>query len=242
MTHRGWSRIAGRSGSDKGESMATQSGNATDAQTLQLYLLSIRGTLAHATLEAARAIHNQTAGAPESVAAARSLGDLSHMVYVPAGQTWRSMEGLNTFFANPHVQEEAGQIFRSRDPLVWAPADGFTSYHFPAPHGQNERFIGVVRGMVHTRTAAQEQHNAIVAAHVATARQRGNLSHEAYFRLAAPDAPEALEFLAIDVWASASGMQQHYTDPAFLQAFDGFFVAEAATSIWQHPAGEWVEW
>ena len=234
--------------------MSTQPGNATPTQPWQLYLLAIRGTLAPATLEDARILHNQTAGAPQSVAAARSLGDLSHMVYVPTGQQragageflildlWNSMEGLNTFFANPQVQEQAGQIFSSRDPLVWVPADGFVSYHFPAPHGQHERYIGVVRGPVHSRMAAQEQHNALITAHVATARRRGNLSHEAYFRLAAPDAPEALEFLAVDVWMNASGMQQHYGDPAFLQAFDGLFAGEPTASTWQHPAGEWVEW
>ncbi len=234
--------------------MSTQPGNATPTQPWQLYLLAIRGTLAPATLEDARILHNQTAGALQSVAAARSLGDLSHMVYVPTRQQgadageflildlWNSMEGLNTFFANPQVQEQAGQIFSSRDPLVWVPADGFVSYHFPALHGQHERYIGVVRGPVHSRMAAQEQHNALITAHVATARQRGNLSHEAYFRLAAPDAPEALEFFAVDVWMNASGMQQHYGDPAFLQAFDGLFAEEPTASTWQHPAGEWVEW
>jgi quinol monooxygenase YgiN len=176
------------------------------------------------------------------------------MVYVPIGQQsgetseflildiWRSMEWLNAFFANPHVQAQAGQIFSSRDPVVWVPADGVVSYHFPAPGGHNERYVGVVRGLVHARSAAQDQHNALISANVATARQRGNLSHEAYFRLAPPDAPEALEFFAVDVWSNASGMQEHYMDPAFLQSFDGFFTAEATTSVWQRPAGEWVEW
>src|SRR5579859_7003438 len=111
--------------------MSTQSSTAPQPTTLQLYLLSIRGTLAPATLEEARGIHNQTAGAPESVAAARSLGDLSHMVYVPAGQSagagageflildiWQSIDGLNNFFANPQVQQGAGMIFASRDPQV----------------------------------------------------------------------------------------------------------------------------
>jgi quinol monooxygenase YgiN len=221
---------------------------------LHLYLLAIRGTLAPATLEDARDLHNRTAGAPESVAAARALGDLSHMVYVPTGprdmgageflilDIWHSMEGLNTFFANPQVQEQAGQIFRSRDPLVWAPAPDFTSYHFPAPTGQNERFVGVVRGPVASREAAQQTHNALVASHVATARQRGNLSHDAYFRLAPPDAPVALEFLAVDVWMDAAGMHEHYADPAFLQAFGGLFAGMPDASTWQHPAGEWVQW
>ena len=105
--------------------------------TLSIYLLAIRGTLALATVDAARIIHNETAGAPPSVAAAQSLGDLSHMVYVPANQpsagareflildVWNSRDGLNQFFANPHVQEQAGRIFSTRDPVVWAAADGF---------------------------------------------------------------------------------------------------------------------
>src|SRR5438093_807759 len=114
-------------------------------QRLETYLLAIRGTLAPATLEAARIIHNETAGAPPNVAAARSLGDLCHNVYVPpdlptagAGEflildVWNNLEGLNQFFANPHVQEQGGQIFSTRDPVVWTPAQGFFRYHLPAP-------------------------------------------------------------------------------------------------------------
>jgi quinol monooxygenase YgiN len=96
--------------------------------------------------------------------------------------------------------------------------------------------------MVRSRAAAQEAHNALVATHLATARQRGSLSHDAYFRLAPPDAPEALEFFAVDVWMSASGMDQHFGDPAFQQAFGSLFEGRPAASTWQHPVGEWVEW
>jgi hypothetical protein len=216
-----------------------------------IYLLSIPGTLAPATLEAARALHNETAGAPQSVAAARALGDLSHMVYVPADGTagkllfldfWNSLEGLDRFFANPHVQEQAGQIFADRGPVVWAPAEGFTTYHLPAPHGKNERIVAMVRGQVASRAAAREAHNAIVAGGINQARAAGDLSHEVYFRLGAPDAPETLEFLAIDIWLSAAGMGQYYSDPAFLSAAQSLFVGPPATSAWVHPAGDWIEW
>ncbi len=47
---------------------------------LTLYLLTIRGTLSPATLEEARKVHNMTAGNPDGVTAAKSLGDVSHMV------------------------------------------------------------------------------------------------------------------------------------------------------------------
>jgi len=95
----------------------------------QIYLLTIRGTLAPPSLEAARQVHNQTAGAPEGVAAAKSLGDLSHMVYVPVNKElaelfimdlWTSPSGLNQFFSDPQVQQGAAMIFTQRDPVVWS--------------------------------------------------------------------------------------------------------------------------
>jgi hypothetical protein len=223
-------------------------------ETMPLYLLAIRGTLAPPTLEAARGIHNATAGAPANVAAAQSLGDLSHMVYVPAHEhtegageflildVWNNLDGLNQFFANPQVQEQAGQIFSTRDPVVWVPADGFLSYHLPAPYGKNERIVAVVRGAVRSRAEAQAAHNAIVAAQINKARKAGDMSHQAYFRLARPETPEALEFFAVDVWMSAAGMGEYYEDPEFLQGIQGLFAAPPSTSVWVHPAGDWVEW
>jgi quinol monooxygenase YgiN len=234
--------------------MATQIDNAIKTPTLQLYLLSIRGTLAPTSLEAARAIHNQTAGHPQSIAAAQSLGDLSHMVYVPTEQQgdtsgefmildiWNSMEGLNAFFASPQVQEQAGLIFRSRAPFVWTPASGFSSCHFPVPHGRNDRYVGVVHGPVSSRAAAQEQHNTIIAGQLTAARRRGMVSHEAFFQLTPPDAPQSLEFFAVDVWSSEAGMREHYDDPSVPRAFDGFFTAAPSATTWQHPTGEWAEW
>lgn len=222
--------------------------------SMSLYLLTIRGTLAPATLESARTIHNETAGAPASVAAAQSLGDLSHMVYVPANghaggareflilDVWNNPDGLNQFFANPQVQEQAGLIFSTRDPVVWLPADGFLSYHLPAPYGKNERIVAVVRGRVRSRSEAQAAHNAIVAAQINKARRAGDVSHQAYFRLAPPETPEALEFFAVDVWMSAAGMGEYYEDPEFLRGAQELFAAPPSTSVWTHPAGDWVEW
>jgi quinol monooxygenase YgiN len=231
--------------------MSNGNGNpASGAMTV--YLLSIRGALSSPTLEAARAIHNATAGAPANVAAARSLGDLSHMVYVPTGASptneflildlWNSMDGLNQFFANPHVQEQAGQIFASRDPVVWAPAEGFLGYHFPAPHGKNDRIVAVVRGPVASRVQALAAHNAIVAGGMNQARQAGDLSHDAYFRLAPPGSPEALEFMAVDVWMDAQGMAAFYGSPEFQQAAQTLFAGQPSATTWIHPPGDWVEW
>ncbi len=224
------------------------------ASTLTIYLLTIRGTLATPTLEDARTLHNQTAGAPESVAAARALTDLSHMVYVPvevatagAGEIlfldrWTNLDGLNQFFANPDVQEQAGGLFSAREPLVWEPAADFVSYHLPTPANEGEQIIAVVRGTVRSRADAQASHNAIVAALAHQARLLGSVSHDAYFRVAAPDAPEAMEFLAVDVWMNVAGMQEHYSNPELVDAFQDLFDAPPAVSTWTDPAAEWIEW
>jgi len=225
---------------------------------LTLYLLTIRGTLLPSTLEEARNIHNMTAGDPAGVAAAKSLGDVSHMVYVPlphdghapsegAGEflimdLWHSVEGLNTFFSDHQVQEGGNMIFRDRDPVVWAPAEGFTSFHIPAPFGCTGRIVAVVRGTVKAREEAKQFHNAAMTKTISKARKSGILSHEAYFRLAAPNSAEALEYFGVDVWMNDEGLGEYYGDEDFLASFDHFFTAEAADSAWVHPKGDWTEW
>jgi hypothetical protein len=219
-----------------------------------VYLLSIFGKLKSKTLEAARSTHNETAGAAPNVAAARSLGDLSHMVYVPIDRTgpeagdflildlWNSLEGLNKFFADPHVQQGGDMIFSQREPLMWQPAEGFVSYHLPAPYDKPDRFVGVVRGRVSSRADALAAHNALAGGAVNQARLAGNISHEAYFRLAPPGSPETLEFFAVDVWMDGKGMQAYYDDKEFAKGMMQMFAAEPSASIWVHPAGTWVEW
>jgi quinol monooxygenase YgiN len=221
-------------------------------QNDSMYLLAIRGNLAPKTLEAARALHNSTAGHPANVAAAKSLGDLCHMVYVPLQASpdneflildvWNSLEGLNQFFTNPTVQEQAGQIFTRRDPVVWAPAGDFISYHIPSPFGKNERYVAVVRGTATSREDAQARHNALIAKATGKARRRGHLSHDAYFRLSPPGTPESNEFFAVDVWMNAAGMGEHYQDPEIMAGIGPMFAGMPTSSIWVHPAGDWVEW
>jgi len=225
---------------------------------LTVFLLAIRGTLAPQTVEEARKVHNMTAGNPDGVAAAKSLGDVSHMVYVPvqhnghakakgAGEflimdLWTSIDGLNTFFADKQVQEGGAMIFTERDPVVWAAAPGFTSYQIPAPFGMNDRFITTARGTVKSVDEARELHNAAVAKTIRKARQAGNLSHDSYFRLAAPGSPESLEWLGVDVWMRPDDMMGLYEDPEFLEGFNHMFTGEANTAVWVHPKGDWTEW
>src|SRR5260370_2312276 len=190
----------------------------------QIYLLTIRGTLAPPSLEAARPVHNPTAGAQEGAAAAKSLGDLSHMVYVPVNKElaelfimdlWTSPSGLKQFFSDPQVQQGAAMIFTQRDPVVWEPAEGFFTYHLPAPTGHNDRFFGLIRGPVASREQARIIMNQVTIQGIHKARAAGHLSHDVYFRLAQPGMPESLELFAIDACTALAGTNPSSHHPHF---------------------------
>ena len=218
----------------------------------QIYLFTLFGTRAHA-LEAMRPIHNRVAGAPEDVAAAKALSDLSHMVYTPVDEQstafvimdlWTDPSGFNQFFTEPERQKRqaAAGLFAQQEPVLWERAAGFFSYHLPAPTGHNDRFFGLLRGSVASREQARLLVDQVRRAELHKARAAGHLSHELYFRLAQPGAPESLELLAVDGWFDREGMLRYYEELAAGPALDGLFTAHPATWLLQHPAGEWIEW
>src|SRR5262245_37189052 len=98
--------------------------------------LTVRGTLAPKLLEAARILHNDTAGSAQRIAAARSLGDLSHKVFAPclrAGgkdgellflDVWCDAQGIGQFFSNAHVQDQGAKMFTKKDATIWMRATG----------------------------------------------------------------------------------------------------------------------
>jgi hypothetical protein len=201
--------------------------------------------------ETARQTHNATAGNPQGVAAAQSLGDLSHLVFIPTAgwsgelmfiDQWMNPEGLQQFFADPQVQAGAGALFTSYEPIVWRQAPEFASYHISTPLGQHDRFVGMLRGV----TSSLEQASALMDAtwhpRVLAAHRQGLVSHEVFVRLAAPGSPEALEILAMDTWINHAGMDALYDDASFIQGFDGMFTGEPKTWTLQRPSGEWIEW
>ena len=79
----------------------------------------------------------------------------------------------------------------------------------------------------------------VIAKTVNKARRLGMLSHEAYFRMAAPGSPE---YFQVDTWMSGEGMGAYYSDEDFLASFNHLFTAEAVDSVWVRPKGDWVEW
>jgi hypothetical protein len=215
-------------------------------------LLTVRGTRIPKTVDQARVLHNETAGSAQGIAAARALGDLSHKVYVPvtkAGGTqedellfidfWMNPQGIGQFFSNAHVQEQGGKMFSKRDPIVWMPAKGAFAFNLPAAQGRNDRWLGVVRGVVKSPEACIEAFRNALASKLPEARRRGQLSHEIYFRIPMPGENLPPEMIGVDVWCSTEGMQEHYKE---LTGLDGAFAGKPAMSVWEQAPGGFSEW
>jgi len=215
-------------------------------------LLTVRGTRIPKTLDDTRVLHNETAGSQQGIAAARALGDLSHKVYIPvtkAGGTeenellfidfWMNPQGIGQFFSNAHVQEQGGKMFSKRDPIVWMPAKGAFSFNLPAAQGRNDRWLGVVRGLVKSPEACIDTYRKVLGPKLPDARRRGQLSHEIYFRVPMPGESLPPEMIGVDVWCDAEGMQEHYRE---LSGYEAAYAAKPATSVWQQAPGGFSEW
>jgi len=212
--------------------------------------LTVRGTPIRSG-DAMRLIHNETAGSAQGIAAARSLGDLSHKVYAPKGgdarpdellflDIWIEASGIQKFFAHPDVVAQGAQLFKVKEPTVWMPARGAYAYHLPAQRDRNDRFVGLVRGPIASPEKTLDIFRAVDARAIGDARKRGLLSHELFIKLAAPGEP--LELLGIDTWCDEAGMTAHYADATHNEALGGAFTGRPSASIWQQAPGVWSEW
>jgi hypothetical protein len=221
-------------------------------------VLTVRGTHKQASLEAARILHNQTAGSERGIAAARALGDLSHKVYAPCARAaalsgakegeiafidvWEDPKGIMDFFSNPQVQESAGHLFASREASVWMPAQGSFSFHLPAPMGHDERSVGMIRGPIQSPEAAIEAFRVAGTKGLRDARRRGQLSHDIFIRIPPPGDRSPVELLGIDVWANTTGMLEQYADTMKMGGLAAVFTATPQASVWEPPPGSWSEW
>ncbi len=236
----------------------TDSSNSEGIQMTKkddIFLLTIRGALKPPTWEESRKTHNMTAGNPDGVAAARALGDLSHNVYVPIGDTagdatellimdlWNSHDGFGQFFSTEEVQAGGGLIFDGepqRD--LWGKAADFASYNLPIPAGREPCCVGLVRGVAKSREAALAGFNQMADDTINAARMDGIISHEIYMALPQPGQDASLEILGVDVWMDAEGMGRFYSNPDHMAPLQSVFAAPPATSAWTRPAGEWIVW
>jgi len=224
-------------------------------QKMTFNLLTVMGKVKPESIEATCKLHNETAGDPGGVAAAKTLGDMSHMTFMPTDAStnfkgdllfmdvWNNLDGLNKFFSDPQVQGGANVMFSTREAIVWSKLDSFLNFQFPVPTDKNKRIVGLVKGKVNSIEEAQEIHNTAIAGQVGISRAAGIISHEFYVRLAAPGTPESLEVLGVDTWMNEESMLQHYMSAGFQNSgLYKMFASKPASSTWVHPKGEWVEW
>ncbi|MEX2250792.1 MAG: hypothetical protein WD895_01835 [Acidimicrobiia bacterium] len=216
-------------------------------------MLSVRGKTIPSDPDAARNLHNQTAGSPEGIAGARALGDLSHSVYTPLPgapgaserellflDVWKDGEGIGTFFSNEQVQQGASMLFSEREAVIWMPAEGGFGFELPAPMNLTGRYLGIVRGPIDDPQHAIDVFRKTHEAGISDARRLGQLSHQLFIRVPTPGQPAQLEALGLDLWADAGGMGEHYST---LAGFEAAFNGEIQTSVWeQGPGGTWTEW
>jgi hypothetical protein len=215
------------------------------------FLLTVRGKPVASSAEASREVHNATAGAPQSVAGARSLGDLSHNVFVPLGEGedellfidyWNSPSGLGMFFSNPQVQAAAAQLFAERDGVVWAPAPGFGSWSLPVPFDRNPSGVGLLRVAVNSIETAASGFSAYSTATVNTARSHGLVSHSTWMRVPGPGEDPVAEVIGVDIWSAAAKMDAYYALGIGFEHLGPNFAGAPASSTWRAAPGNWVEW
>ncbi len=220
-------------------------------------LLTVQGDMLPSTLEEMRVLHNQTAGSPQGIAAARSLGDLSHMVYAPmsagpstgggAGKlmfldVWADPQGIMDFFANEQVVQQGTKLFSAREANIWMNAEGSYSYHLPVPRSRPDRYLAMVRGEIGSPDEAIAKFRAADINAQRDARRRGLISHQMFVKMNPPGSDAPLELLGLDVWHDRDGMNEHYGDAKHNSVMREAFTAAPTSGIWEPAAGEWSEW
>ncbi len=215
------------------------------------YLLTVRGRPVTAATDATRETHNATAGAPQSVAAARALGDLSHNVYLGLGDNegevlfidiWNSLSGLGRFFGDPQVQEAGGHLFAERQPDVWAPTEGFGTFHLQVPSGSAVHGVGILRATLSSPDKAADAFSAYAAATMNVARTYGLASHSTWLRVPDPGAADPAEVLGVDTWTDVGEMNRFYDLGLGYEHLGPVLGDRTETSIWRSAPGAWVEW
>jgi hypothetical protein len=215
-----------------------------------VFLLTVRGTPTTDAVEVARDLHNATAGDPNSVAGAKSLGDLSHNVFRPAEQgelrlmfidSWNSPSGVGQFFGNPQVAEAADKLFAERQATLWAPAPGFGSYTLPVPSGRSVAGVGYLRVPLTSLDDAGPAFHAHAAAGINRARMAGQVAHQMWLPVPMPGAEPTVEVLGIDYWLDVSQMIDYYNRGDFSQVAP-VFAAAPESDTWRSAGADWVEW
>jgi hypothetical protein len=215
-----------------------------------LFLLTVLGTPTTGSGAASRDLHNATAGSPGGVAAAKSLGDLSHNVFLPASaddprllfvDNWNNPAGLGQFFSDEQVLEGAAALWTDRDAVLWMPGGGFGSYRLPVPSGRSVGAIGLMRAPVTSTKAAAAAFQADADAKIMASRAAGLIAHELWVPAPMPGSEPATEVLGVDYWLDVDQMDAWYASAEYADLAP-VFTGAPVTSTWTPAGSDWIEW
>jgi hypothetical protein len=215
-----------------------------------LYLLTVLGKPNTGAPDAARELHNATAGNPGGVAAAKSLGDLSHNVFLPASDgderllfldTWNSPTGVGQFFSDAQVLEGGAALFADREAVLWMPASGFGSYVLPVPSNRSIGAVGIMRAPVASYEAAAAAFTADSTAKINPGRQLGQVGHQLWVPVPMPGSTPATEVLGVDFWLDEGDMNSWYASATY-DDLGPVFTGAPVTSTWTPAGADWIEW
>lgn len=215
-----------------------------------------RGAL-NPSLDRAREKHNEFTieGPTPGKEIARSLGDLSHAVYVPAsGATsksdvkpgelifldfWEDPNRMDAFFSDDNVRDAGARLFSSYEETAWMSAPAAFAYNLPQIDGDAARFVAIARATVHSAENAIAEFGKYASKNVGVARRRGQLSHSLHVKRAKPSEPA--EVLALDFWSTRKGLREYYDDQEAWNGFGASFTAPLKVSTWERSSG-FAEW
>ena len=242
-----------------------------------LILHTTRVMLNPETLKEAQAMHNAFVmeGPQPGIDIARSLGDPSHNLYTPVEDLgnlsaaspgellfidyWADPGGMETFFANPFVQEAADHLYSERVEAEWRPARDAFTFHVPAAVGTTARFVGMMRASVRAASDAVMVLSERIWANLGASRRHGHLSHQLFLRQAADvstrpasnarrsggeniaEPPEPGEILAVDFWSTLEGLKEYSSASRATNRLDEVLTGPLTVTIWQQARG-FIEW
>ena len=215
----------------------------------EIYAALVRGTLYTDDLDEAQGLADALGAGGEDIAT--SLGDFAHDVLLGtpilgtaeneflALDRWDNVEGMGTMYGDPDFQAGFAQLFAEPATLEtfvtrpdWATWGDLESGDAHDPH-----YFVVVRGRLNTADLEQAQamHDELALAAQELAEAAGDVAHVVHLGL---DDPQ--EFMAIDVWTSATAMEAVYLDPDFQAGFAAIFEDTPYVGVYR--STDWYQW
>jgi quinol monooxygenase YgiN len=210
----------------------------------------VRGTLAAADLDDARAYHDQFAMAGESAAA--QAGDFAHHVVLGtthlgtledqfvAIDQWIDLAGAHAVYDDPDFQAGLAPLFAappevelfSRHPDWVSWGDNGSGRATGEPY-----WFVLVKGRLAHATIGENKaaHDVVAGDNEDAARTAGDVAHLPHLAV-----DDDRMFFNIDIWSNEQGMLATLADPAFQAQFSSLF--DGPPEVFVYRSTDWYQW